>query len=309
MKTTILSWIGIWVLVLSSAVSADADYFMGTEVGSSARGIRIGGVEGFSNNSDSIFENPAALFRIQSTSLSMFSTTIMGEIPYYNAAIGMATSYGNFALGFNTVGVADIPKARLMAAGTQWEYLEQIGSFSLTKSVYKLGYSIAQSERVHLGVAATYYSTVVDDKSGAGFNFDAGLLYDADGFGVSLLLRNVATGLKVKYNEGQTENLPLETVVSTRLAFGDFDVMGQMRIIGSSKKLAKSAALNYTPSFIPLIRVSGGYKEFPVLDEIRGKVAVGLGIDAFGNQFDYAYEHSDHPEYSGIHYFSLALNF
>ena len=52
MKTTILSWIGIWVLVLSSAVFADADYFMGTEVGSSARGIRIGGVEGFSNNSD-----------------------------------------------------------------------------------------------------------------------------------------------------------------------------------------------------------------------------------------------------------------
>ena len=90
---------------------------------------------------------------------------------------------------------------------------------------------------------------------------------------------------------------------------GDLDVMGQMKILGSSKKLAKSAALNYTPSLIPFIRVSGGYKEFPVLNEIRGKVSVGLGIDVFGNQFDYAYEHSDHPEYSGIHYFSLALNF
>jgi len=309
MKTFLGSWIVAGVLMMSGSVFADADYFMGTEIGSSARSIRVGGVEGFSSNSDSVFENPAALFRIESSSLALFSTNLMGEVPYYNAAIGMATPMGSFGIGFNTVGVADIPRARLQAEGTQWEYLSEIGSFSLTKSVYKIGYSVAQSERIHLGVSATYYSTLIDTVTGSGVNFDVGMLYDADGVGVSLLLRNIATGLKVQYSNGEAETLPLETIVGTRFVLGDLDVMGQMKILGSSKKLAKSAALNYTPSFIPFIRVSGGYKEFPVLNEIRGKVSVGLGIDVFGNQFDYAYEHSDHPEYSGIHYFSLALNF
>ena len=309
MKTFFGLWVVVCVMMVSGSVFADADYFMGTEIGSSARGIRVGGIEGFSSNGDSVFENPAALFRIQSSSLSLFSTNLMGEVPYTNGAVGMSTAMGSFGIGFNTVGVADIPRARLVNAGSTLERLVEDGSFSLTKSVYKIGYSIAQSERIHLGVAATYYSTVIDSVTGTGVNFDAGVLYDADGVGVSLLLRNVATGLKVQYSNGMTENLPLETIVGTRFAIGDVDVMGQIKILGSSKRLAKSAALIYTPSFIPFIRVSGGYKEFPVLSEIKGKVSMGLGIDVFGNQFDYAYEHSDHPEYSGIHYFSLALNF
>lgn len=303
-----LNKICLMLLFFMGSVFAEADYFMGTEVGSSAAGIRIAGVEGFSSNADSVFENPAALYRVSGTSLSVFSTTIMGEVSYYNAALGMATPFGNFALGFNTVGVDGLSETRLVEAGLSIEYPEETGTFAVSKSVYKVGYSIAQSEFVHLGLAGTYYSTVINDVTGTGFNFDVGIVYDSGGFGASVLLRNVASGLKVDYSNGGVENLPLETIMSTRLGFGDIDVLGQIKILGSSKKLAKSAALAYNPSFIPFIRLSGGYKEFSVLEEIRGKVSLGIGIGVFGNQFDYAYDQSDHPEYSGIHYFSVALN-
>jgi hypothetical protein len=223
--------------------------------------------------------------------------------------MAVATPIGIFGAGFNSVGVSDLIRTRQVGAGTVFEYLEENGRFSVNKSVYKLGYSFAQSKSLQMGISGSYFSTAIDNYSGSGFNVDAGLLYQADRFGISLLLRNIATGLKVQYSDGSAENLPVETVLGTRIGIGDFDVMGQVKVIGSSKKLAKSLALNYNPSFIPFIHLSGGYKEFPVLREIRNNVTLGIGLDAFGTEFDYAYEHSDHPEFSGIHYFSIATNF
>ena len=199
-------------------------------------------------------------------------------------------------------------RTELVNSGTELEDLNIVGNFEVSKSVYKIGYSFAQSKNVHFGFSGSYYDTVIGDVRGSGYNLDAGIVFDADRFGVGVLLRNLATGLKVQYSNGTSEVMPMETVVATRIGLGDFDVLGQMKIIGTSKKLAKNAGLNYTPWFIPFIKVSGGYKEFPVLNEIRSKVSIGIGMDLFGNTFDYAYQHSDHPEYSGIHYFSVSLN-
>ncbi|NBV41807.1 hypothetical protein EBR96_03440 [bacterium] len=303
----------ILVLFLSGLFAtqllAESDYFMGTEVGSSARGIRIANIEGFSNVADSVFENPAALSRMDTLGVSLFSAQLIGEVTYYNVAGLLPTPFGNIGMGFNSVGVADLIRTKLENEGTVFESISELGTFSVNKSVYKLGYSIAQSKNVRFGVGMSYYTTSIAEFYGTGFNVDTGIIYETDQFALSLLLRNVASSLKVNYNNGSSENLPLETVVSSRIKMDDFSLMGQFKILGSSKKLAKSAALNYNPSFIPIIHLSGGYKEFPVLRDIKSKVVMGVGIDLLGSNVDYAFEASEHPEYSGIHYFSFSINF
>ena len=55
-----------------------------TELGSSARLIATGGVEGFNYGAKSIFENPASLSRVYRRSLSAFTTELMDEVTYLN---------------------------------------------------------------------------------------------------------------------------------------------------------------------------------------------------------------------------------
>jgi len=63
------------ILLLLSA-PLYADYVMLTDLGSSAQSVGRGQVEGFSDSSNAIFENPAGLSRISKTSLSVFSSTL-----------------------------------------------------------------------------------------------------------------------------------------------------------------------------------------------------------------------------------------
>ncbi len=287
---------------------ADSDYFMGTEIGARARSIRLANVEGFSFQSDSVLENPAGLARVESGSMTLFSSTLMGEVQYYNGTIAAATPVGVFGLGFNSVGVSGLVRTQeVFESGLSVP--EELGNFGVTKTVYKVGYGFSQSPNLKLGVSGALYLSTIDTYTASGFNLDAGVLFEEGRAGLSFLIRNLANGLNVKYSDGSEESLPMESVVGGKLGLGDFDVFGQIKVVGSSKKLAKSAAINYNPGFVPFINLSVGYKEYLVLREVQSNTVMGIGVEAFGTEFDYAYEHSDHPEFSGNHYFSIGVSF
>ena len=58
-----------------SVVNA-AEYALISDLGTSARQIALGNVSGFSDSADSVFENPAALYRVDQFSLSLFSMPV-----------------------------------------------------------------------------------------------------------------------------------------------------------------------------------------------------------------------------------------
>jgi hypothetical protein len=53
----------------------------------------------------------------------------------------------------------------------------------------------------------------------------------------------------------------------------------------------------------------GGYKEYYSLQNISNVYTIGVGLDLFDVEFNYAYEKSDHFEFDNNSYFSLSINF
>ena len=76
-----------------------AEYHLISEIGASARQIALGHLEGFSESSHSIFDNPAGLFRTSEISISAFSVKVMDEVQYSNIALSSQFLKGHIAVG------------------------------------------------------------------------------------------------------------------------------------------------------------------------------------------------------------------
>jgi hypothetical protein len=299
-------------IFLISALIADSDYFMITDIGTSAGMIRKGNIEGFSDYASIMFENPAGLYRTKAFSGSIFSTTFMEEVEYKNLCIAQRVPYGVIGLGLMTLGVEDIGITYInYDKGGEFDETGQF--YSYQNNVAKLAYQVSQSDNFHFGASLSYYLTELYTYSGKGYNFDVGILIDTEPVGVSIVIKNLMTNLKVRYTNSEDdsyealEDLPLQTVYSIKYNVGEFTVYGQMNTHGGNKKLTTSYALEYTPAFLPMISISVGYKEFLVINRVDNNQTLGVGLNLFGTNFDYAYEQSEHIQYNSKHYFSFGF--
>jgi hypothetical protein len=317
-----LLYIFIAAIIISSQILGMADFFMVSDVGTSARMIRIGNIDGFSPLASGVFENPASLYRTKFISASMFTTTFMEEVQYVNLAGTARTPFGVFGAGYMNVGVPDIPFTQENEFG---EYYAA-RYFNYDNMQARVAYQYSQTPNLHLGIAGVYYQTNIDQVTGKGFNCDIGMIWDIDFLKVSVVMRNIATSLKVNYENAaiktykQQENLPLQTVYGIQYNWNGFEMYGQIKQDGNNKNILKSVGVNLRPSFAPFLSISGGYKEFPDIkevitggqlqyqDTVGNNWVAGVGLDLLGVSFDYAYETSEHFEFNHKHYFSVGVS-
>ncbi len=301
------------ICLWGTTLLAQAEFFQGTNLGSSARMIRMANVEGFSQLSSSIFDNPAGIVTVPAERhLNFFYSQLMQEVEYKNLAGTIKTPYGVFGAGIMLTEVSGIAVTTedITSDPENSIYLETGEYFDYMNGVMKFSYGFSQSEHLHFGFSTSYYFTKIYNYTGSGINFDAGMLYETPDFGTSIVLRNVASGLTVKYSNGGSEALSLQTVYGIRYRLmPDVQLLGQVKIIGGSKKMANSLAAVYTPAFLPYITVSGGYKQFLVLKDVKGGVSLGIGLTLGSISADYAMEQSEHPEFNGKHYLSMGFAF
>jgi hypothetical protein len=297
-------------LIGSSKVGAVGDYFMLTDLGTSAKTIRIGNIEGFSQYPNTVFENPAGLHRTNKIAVSAFTTTLMEEVEYKNIAVSMRLPVGILGVGYMSAQVADIPHTFINESkGNEFDI---DGYYNYINSLTKISYCISQSKELHIGASVSHYYTDVYSYKGEGYNFDAGILIETDTLALSIIVKNAAPNLVVNYENSEDanysglENLPLQTIYSIRYNLSDFQLYGQLKN-GNRRQMTSSVGINYTPSFIPFFSISAGYKELLVLEEVKNNFTLGLGLNLFGVSFDYAYEQSEHILYNHKHYFSLGI--
>jgi hypothetical protein len=125
------------------------DYFSPTRFGSCAFSKGVGAL-GFDDSAVSVFENPASLTRIQTSSISAFQTTVMSDTFYKNLAVALRLGKRqSLSVGFAELSTDDIPKTQLyinplysqeeiiavssyryanqrLALGWQFQYLETV---------------------------------------------------------------------------------------------------------------------------------------------------------------------------------------
>lgn len=305
MKQLVLSL--LLLLGISTQTFGDgADYILISNIGTSARAIGIGSVEGFSTEADTVFENPAGLARMSRKSLSAFGTTFMDEVNYRNIALSTPTKYGHFGLGYMQATIDSIPKTAVNSDTNEY-YVSSL--FDYNSSVYKLSYAYDFTDTVYAGLTYSYYSTTFDSLKGLGSNVDLGFLMMRDSMDISLMFKNIMTGSKANYNNGTSENIPRHSILAVNIKLpANIDIMPQLK--AQQNNLLWSLGGTYTPTFLPLITVSSGYKQFlTVTEQHRQNATFGLGLNLFRMHFHYAYERSDYVLSDHKNYFSISMSF
>lgn len=311
--------------------STDADFFDPSLVGSSAAMIRKGYIEGFSPYSNTIFENPAGLYRVSRLSSSLFSTNIMDECQYYNFSASARLKKGVFGFGIMRLGVdnnayTDISSNnRIFKTGNYYDF----ESF-----LFKLSYQYSLYDHMHVGFNLNRYQLSMGDLSGQGMNMDVGILIDLNRWEHSLVLKNMFFGKKVKFTDsedilvtgssnssnGKTEDMPQSFVFSSLYYWLDFNFSTQFKYLPKDSIVTKHFAVEYTPRFFSFLTVSAGYGEYFNPDFIDGVFSessvydvfnYGVGFEMYGVNVDYAYELGDHviASFKDRHYFSINFYF
>jgi hypothetical protein len=300
-------------------------YFSPDKLGSSARMVRLGGVMGMSSYADSIFENPAALKRVQKFSSSFFTSTLMDEVEYQNLAFAIRAPVGVFGIGFMTVGVDDIASTLAKKYADRTEYFVDY-YFNYMNSVAKASYQLSLNKGFHLGFSGSYFFSSFDTVTADGFNMDFGVLMTTKRFDFSFLMKNMMSSNEILYSDSeegvnssdeQSEKLSLESIYSLQYKLRHFSMYGQIKSNGSETVFHKMVALQFNPRFLRAFQCSVNYKRYPVsqyeegvLDSVeKNSFGAGLTFKLFGVNIDYAYETSDHIEYSNKHYMSAGYSF
>jgi hypothetical protein len=293
---------------LSNAIVC-AEALMLTDLGTSARMIALGNIEGFDGGSNSIFENPAGLYRIKNISAGAFTTKLMHEVVYRNLTLAMKTDLGTFAAGYMSADVSDIPHTYRRSDNR----FDVSYYFRYETLLGKLGYQTSINENIHIGIAADYYETSLDTYKGRGWNMDGGMIVDLSPLELSFTARNILRFSKAKYTDGDDseyegeEKYPFQAVVSGKYNFLDFDVLGQVKTNAGRSRNLMALGLQYNPWILKMFHLYGGYKEYYGTVDVMHVRTLGIGLSLYGVSFDYAYEDSDHFEYSTNHYFSFSL--
>lgn len=300
-------------------------YFSPDSLGSSARMVRLGGVVGMSQYADAVFENPASLKRIKEFSSSFFHSNLMEEAEYQNLAIAFRLPVGVFGIGFMTVGVDQIPKTQEKIYSDRTDYFIDY-YFDYKNSVAKASYQVSLNRGFHVGFSGSYYYSRFDTVKADGTNIDFGILMTSKRFDFSFLMKNIMSSSKILYSDteeginssdGLSENLSLESIYSLQYKLRHFSMYGQIKTNGSENQFHKTVALQFNPRFLRAFQCSVNYKRYPIAQYEEGvfdtveKNSYGAGVTfkLFGVNIDYAYETSDHIEYSNKHYMSAGYSF
>ncbi len=308
-QLTIFALVTCFALGWSAAVFATPIAFQVSDIGSSAEMIGRANIGGFSRSANGIFENPASLYRINAMSASLFTTTFMETITYFNAAYAAKTEYGGFGVGIYSASVPEIYETYQYGSATKPSYGVQ-SSFRYENYLVKAAYQSSPAPNIYVGTSALFYSSgfTIGNYKSKGANVEIGGIWDLKPLELSLVGTNLIGQWGTLFESGGSEILPTRFIFSGRYDFTDAELLTQITRTGHKPGFLRSFAVS-APLLSRLLHISAGYKEFYNLDDIQSNYTIGLGLSLNGMDFEYAYERSSNPFFNGKHYFSTNLYF
>jgi hypothetical protein len=279
-----------------------ANYYLLTDVGSSAESIGLASVEGFNRSSNSIFENPAGLKFTSNKSISFFTTSFMNEIYYSNFSISGKTPWGNIGIGFMESKVQNIP---FTGEDAQKQFFTK-SFFDYQNTISKLSYQTTMSKDIYIGASLVMYRSALWNIFGNGSNVDLGILYDGPDYAISSFGRNIIPNNYVRFSNQASELLPFQWVTSIKYKMAPFHLFGQYAL--KESRSLYSGAIRYTPSPDSIFNLSIGIKQFLTANVVNTNATLGMQLNLSGFNVYFAYERSDYFELDHKNYLSVSLN-
>lgn len=296
----------VFIFMAQQVYATDA--LMVSDVGTSAKMLGMGQIEGFDDTAVSIFENPAALHRGEENSIALFTTELFGEVLFRSAAYSRKVSKGTLAVGFMSSGSDDFDSTSETVVDGVTQNISD-SYFGVSHSLFKVGYAYPLRDNLHIGGSLNYFKNSIESYDASGFNADFGAVYYKGPFTFSGVLKNVVRNSELNYSHGQSETLPFQTLWGVQYHIGYFDVLAQYKTTTAYDRGFKSAGVHFNPGFLKFFHLRGGYKEIVNLDKVSHHGTFGIGLSLKNISFDYAYEKSDVPEFDNNNYFSISLGF
>ena len=301
----------ITILVLFSIntnIFAASYYDLITELGSSARMISLGNIEGFDYSSSAIFENPASLGLAKDFSAGIFSTTLIDEVTYYAISASYRSQYGMLGIGIMAASVDDIA----ITSQEQSSIIKQVYATEYTNylnSILKIAYQYSLNKNWHAGLAISSYLHKLHTVYGAGLDTDTGVFYTSDNLAISFCLKNLLSS-PIVYNNDYEEKLPQQMVTSVMYNLDEYSFMVQVKKPQPNLNMTRAIGIGYKPRiFNSLFNVYVGYREFYVLEKPKNGVSFGIGLDLNLINFYAAYNKSDYYKQDNNIYFSANVSF
>ena len=305
------TWLTIVFLIscFFSPLSANtAHYFLISELGTSAEMIALGNIEGFSNSSNSLFENVAGLYRVQRYSASFFTSEIISEVNYTNLSLAYNTGKGVIAAGYMSQTIADI-------IHTDWDnavnWPIEKSRFSSNRHIIKLGYEYSLSHDLHLGVAISQHQNKLHTTTGKGLGLDLGGIYKYKKWTFSGQVKNLSKE-NIQYSQSddttynQIEKLPREMILGVQYRLKNLRLMTQYRLI--EDQTLNAIGIRYTPPYLDFINLVAGIKDQIYLRKVKQTKTMGLLLNLYGFHIAYSFQKSDHFEFDNNTYLSIYLN-
>ena len=162
----------IAILICSQASYAGVAELV-TNIGASAEYIAVGGNDSVSYGAHSVFNNPTQIADNDSFSVSLFTTTIMQDVNYRNAAISKQWGRFSAGVGYMDATVEDIPETLEIED-------DEIGIssyYSAQAKAIKGAFSYKASEQFSIGMLINHYHNQVHNVIGSATNTDIGFSY------------------------------------------------------------------------------------------------------------------------------------
>ncbi len=277
-----------------------------TQLGSSAKMIGIGNVEGFDDSASAIFENPAALSSTKKYSLSAFQATLMEDTNYINLAGAAKTPIGEFGVGFMQVAVGGIDRVAKNDSGDKIS----VGYDQSKDMVVKLAYS-PQTEQwipdLKTGISFNYFNRDLVGATGKGASLGLGLKYASKDspFSVSFQIKNALVLQSMTYSTGNMEVLQTQVVLGGAYAQKELTYYAQAKISPSQFPVLKSFGITYQPENT-VTTVSLGMAEIAGADNVaHTQFSVGLGLNLQNISMNFAFNKSDYIAQDNRYYLSI----
>ena len=220
-------------------------------------------------------------------------------------AAARQTRIGTIGLGHMQVGVNDLSETDIDQSGRFFRN----ALFNYTNTVTKLGYQLSPLPALHIGLTGSYFTSQLADLASQGWNLDLGTLIELGKGRLSLLGKNVLLNQKAHFSNNRSARYPPQLILSGSYSFTHCHFYAQSKAVSKTQPIRKALGFSLAPSWLPLLQIHIGHKDFFAQNKIKTANTIGLSLALDSLHFHYAYEKNEHPEFDALHFFSLSLNY
>lgn len=256
------------------------------DLGTSARNIALGQIDGFDNTASALYENPAAL---TTSSVSFFLREMIdSDASFYVATVAYELDAGVFAIGTARHSVSGLSYTGI---NDSQEFFRQ-RSFSTEQSIISLGYSFA-SGGVRFGFAGHYFRDDLYESIGEGLDMDMGVTMSIEDIDISLVAKRFLA-IDMDYSNSDSRlSLPTQLILGATTSWDQWRFFSQLK--HTQNYILPSGAVSYTPNiFGRFLSVMGSWREFLVSGELFQNTTLGIELHLVGVRLNVVYENTDY---------------